>query len=171
MLKAQKVTLVDNLIEELKDAKSLVLVNYTGLNVKSQQELKKRLKEVGARMVVVKNTLLKRAIESAKIDNKVATDEILSGQTALVIADEDPIAPIQILGKFAKENELPKFKVGIVDGSFQDSGSLSKLSTLPGRDVLLGQVLGALMSPQYGLVGTLQGNIQKLLFILKQKAG
>jgi large subunit ribosomal protein L10 len=171
MLKAQKVVLVDNLVEELKDAKSLVLVNYTGLNVKSQQELKKRLKEAGARMIVVKNTLLKRAIESAKIDNKVATDEILSGQTALVIADEDPIAPIQILGKFAKENELPKFKVGIVDGSFQDSESLSKLSTLPGRDVLLGQVLGALMSPQYGLVGTLQGNIQKLLFILKQKAG
>jgi len=171
MFKAQKVTLVDNLIEELKDAKSLVLVNYTGLNVKSQQELKNRLKEAGARMVVVKNTLLKRAIESAKIDNKIATDEILSGQTALVIADEDPITPIQILGKFAKENELPKFKVGVVDGSFQDSESLAKLSTLPGRDVLLGQVLGALMSPQYGLVGTLQGNIQKLLFILKQKAG
>jgi len=171
MLKTQKVTLVDNLIEELKDAKSLVLVNYTGLNVKSQQELKKRLKEVGSRMVVIKNTLLKRAIESAKIDNKVATDEILSGQTALVIADEDPIAPIQILGKFAKENELPKFKVGVVDGSFQDSESLTKLSALPGRDVLLGQVLGALMSPQYGLVGTLQGNIQKLLFVLKQKAG
>jgi large subunit ribosomal protein L10 len=171
MFKAQKVTLVDNLIEELKDAKSLVLVNYTGLNVKSQQELKNRLKEAGARMVVVKNTLLKRAIESAKIDNKIATDEILSGQTALVIADEDPVTPIQILGKFAKENELPKFKVGVVDGSFQDSESLAKLSTLPGRDVLLGQVLGALMSPQYGLVGTLQGNIQKLLFILKQKAG
>ncbi len=122
-------------------------------------------------MVVVKNTLLKRAIELAKIDNKIATDEILSGQTALVIADEDPVAPIQILGKFAKENELPKFKVGVVEGSFQDSESLAKLSALPGRDVLLGQVLGALMSPQYGLVGTLQGNIQKLLFILKQKAG
>jgi large subunit ribosomal protein L10 len=171
MLKQQKVTLVENLTKELKDAKSLVLVNYTGLNVKSQQELKNRLKEAGARMVVVKNTLLKRAIESAKIDNKIATDEILSGQTALVIAGVDPIAPIQILGKFAKENELPKFKVGMVDGSFQDSESLAKLSTLPGRDVLLGQVLGALMSSQYGLVGTLQGNIQKLLFILKNKAG
>lgn len=170
MLKAQKVTLVDNLIAELKDAKSLILVNYTGLNVKSQQELKKRLKEVGGRMVVVKNTLLKRAFESAKIDNKIATDEILSGQTALVIADEDPIAPIQTLGKFAKENELPKFKVGVVDGTFQDSETLIKLSSLPSRDVLLGQVLGALMSPMYGLTGTLNGNLQKLVYILDQKS-
>jgi large subunit ribosomal protein L10 len=171
MLKAEKVTLVDNLIAEFKDAKSLVLVNYTGLNVKSQQELKRRLKEVNGRIVVVKNTLLKRAIKAAKIDDKMATDEILSGQTALVLADEDPIAPIQVLGKFAKEQELPKFKVGVVDGTFQDNESLVKLSTLPGRDVLLGQVLGALMSPEYGLVGTLQGNLQKLLFILKTKAG
>jgi large subunit ribosomal protein L10 len=171
MLKAEKITLVDNLVAELKDAKSLVLINYTGLNVKAQQDLKKRLKEVGGRMVVVKNTLLKRAFASAKIDDEMATDEILSGQTALVIADEDPIAPIQVLGRFAKEQELPKFKVGIVEGTFQDSESLAKLSTLPGRDALLGQVLGALILPEYGLVGVLQGNLQKLVYILKQKAG
>jgi len=171
MLKAEKVTLVDNLIAELKDAKSLVLINYTGLNVKAQQELKKRLKEVGGRMVVVKNTLLKRAIESAKINDKMATDEILSGQTAMILADEDPLAPIQVLGKFAKENELPKFKVGIVEGTFQDSESLAKLSTLPGRDALLGQLLGVLMSPEYGLLATLQGNLQKLVYVLKAKAG
>lgn len=168
MLKAEKVTLVDNLVAELKDAKSLVLVNYTGLNVKAQQDLKKRLKEVGGRMVVVKNTLLKRAFASAKINDKMATDEILSGQTALVLADNDPIAPIQVLGKFAKEAELPKFKVGIVEGTFQDEETLAKLSTLPGRDVLLGQVLGALISPKYGLVGVLQGNLQKLVYIVKQ---
>jgi large subunit ribosomal protein L10 len=170
MLKAEKVTLVDNLIAELKDAKSLVLINYTGLNVKAQQELKKRLKEVGGRMVVVKNTLLKRAFTSAKIDDKMATDEILSGQTAIVLADEDSIAPIQVLGKFAKEQELPKFKVGIVDGTFQDNEALAILSTLPGRDVLLGQVLGALMSSEYGLVATLNANLQKLVYVLDQKA-
>jgi large subunit ribosomal protein L10 len=170
MLKAQKVTLVENLVTDFKDAKSLVLINYTGLNVKSQQELKKRLKEVSGRMIVVKNTLLKRAIESAKIESKMASDEILSGQTAIVIADEDPVAPIQVLGKFAKEMELPKFKVGVVDGTFQDSESLIKLSSLPGRDALLGQVLWALVASEYGLVGTLNANLQKLVYILDQKS-
>jgi len=176
MLKAGKITLVENLIEELKRAKSLVLVNYTGLNVKAQQELKKRLNEVDGSMVVIKNTLLKRAGEAAKLDAGMVKDEVLQGQTALVIARVDPIGPIQVLGKFAKEfvseagSPLPKFKVGIVDGTFQDEASLSKLSMLPGRDVLLGQLLGALVSSEYGLVATLNGNLQKLVYILDQKA-
>jgi large subunit ribosomal protein L10 len=171
MKKLEKVTLVENLTKELQAAKSVVLVNYTGLNVKAQQDLKARLKEVGGKMVVVKNTLLKRAFELAKLDSNMAKDEILSGQTALLIANDDPIAPIQTLGKFAKEFELPKFKVGVVEGTFQDETSLTKLSTLPGRDVLLGQLLGALMASEYGLVGTLQGNLNKLVYILQSKAG
>jgi large subunit ribosomal protein L10 len=168
MLKAQKVTLVEELTKEIADAKSLVLVNYAGLNVKAQQELKKRLNAVGARMVVVKNTLLKRAVESAKIDSQTATDEILSGQTALVIS-----GAIQILGKFSKEFvseaglPVPKFKVGVVEGSFQDGTNLSKLSTLPSRDILLGQVLGGLMSTMYGLVGTLQSPMSQLVYTLQ----
>jgi large subunit ribosomal protein L10 len=170
MKKAEKVTFVENLTEELKDAKSVVLVNYSGLNVKAQQDLKSRLKEVNGRMVVVKNTLLKRAMENAKIDKEMAVSDILSGQTALILADGDPIAPIQVLGKFAKESELPKFKVGVVEGMFQDTDALTKLSTLPGRDALLGQVLGSLVGLEYGLVGTLQGNLSKLVYILNQKA-
>lgn len=177
MLKAQKVTLVENLTKELQGAKSLVLVNYTGLNVKAQQELKKRLNEAEGYMVVVKNTLLKRAAKEANLDEGMLTDEVLQGQTALIVAKEDALAPIQVLGKFAKEfvseagSPLPKFKVGIVDGTFQDEASLAKLSTLPGRDVILGQLLESLMSPMYGLVGTLESPMQKLVYILKTKAG
>lgn len=170
MKKAEKTLFVDNLTEELKSAKSVVLINYTGLSVKAQQDLKKRLKNVGGRMLVVKNTLLKRAGESAKVDPEILTDTVLSGQTALVIADEEPIAPLQVLGKFAKEFETPKFKVGFVEGSFQDTESLIRLSLLPGRDALLGQLLGVLMGPEYGLVGTLNGNLQKLIYILNEKA-
>jgi len=171
MKKAEKIFFVDNLTEEIKSAKSLVLVNYSGLNVKAQQDLKRRLKEVGAKMIVVKNTLLKRAGEAAKIDAGILEDSILTGQTALVVCDSDPIAPIQVLGTFAKEYEVPKLKVGIVEGMFQDSDSLTKISTLPGKDALLGQLLGALTAPSYGLLGVLSGNTQKLIYILKSKGG
>lgn len=171
MLKTEKRELVKDLSKTLQDAKSVVLVNYTGLNVKGQQELKTRLNAVNARMIVVKNTLLKIAASEAKLDMQAFTTDILQGQTALVVATEDAVAPIQVLGKFAKENELPKFKVGIVDGSFSDELALKKISTLPSKDVLLSQVLGSLMSSMYGLVGTLNGNMQKLIYILKTKAG
>lgn len=174
MKKAEKITFVEDLTKEFKDAKSLILVNYSGLNVTAQQELKKRLKEAGGRMVVVKNTLLKRAGEAAKVDPEMLTDTVLSGQTALVLADTDPVGPIQVLGKFSKEftttdgKPLPKFKVGMVEGMFQDEKSLSKLATLPSRDALLGQVLGALIAPQYGIVGTLNANLQKLVYVLSE---
>lgn len=168
MLKSEKVKLVEDLSGKLKEAKTVFLVNYSGLNVKAQQDLKSRLRESGSRMVVVKNTLLKRAGEDAKLDPKMIEDTVLSGQTALILSGEDAVAPIQILGKFAKEFSLPKFKVGVVEGSFQDEVSLTKLSTLPGRDVLLGQVLGALVASEYGLVGTLNGNLQKLVFVIDQ---
>src|SRR3990167_4059454 len=170
MKKAEKIFFVSNLTEELKSAKSVILVNYAGLSVKAQQELKRRLSEAGAKMLVVKNTLLKRAGEAAKIDPEVLTDTVLTGQTALILAGEDAIVPLSVLGKFAKEFEEPSLKVGIVDGSFQDTDSLIKLSNLPGKDALLGQLLGTLMGTSYGLVGTLNANTQRLLFVLNEKA-
>jgi len=166
MKKAEKIFFVENLTEELKKAKSFVLVNFAGLSVKAQQELKRRLKDVGSKMLVVKNTLLKRAAENAKLNAEVVKNEILQGQTALVISGEDPVAFIQVLGNFTKEYETPTFKVGVVEGVFQNPEALAKLSTLPGRDVLLGQLLGALTAPGYGLVGTLKGNLQKLVYVL-----
>ena len=168
MKKQEKVQLVENLSSVLKEAKSVILVNYAGLSVSLQQDLKSRLKEVDSKMVVVKNTLIKLAAKDAGLPEDLATDEVLSGQTALIISDSDPVAPIQILGKFAKDNNIPQFKVGIVEGSVQDKTALTKISTLPGKDALLGQVLGSLMSPSYGLVGVLQGNLQKLVYILKE---
>lgn len=168
MRKAEKPFLVENLAAELKAATSVVLVNFAGLTVKNQQELKKRLKKVGAKMLVVKNTLLKLAGENAKIDQNTLSDSVLIGQTALIITEEDPIAPLQVLGKFKEEFEIPEFKVGIVEGSFQDKEGLVKLSKLPGKEVLYVQVVGAISSPLYGLVGTLQGNLQKLLYILSE---
>ena len=171
MKKAEKPFFVENLAAELSSAKSVVLINFAGLSVKSQQELKRRLKETDAKMLVVKNTLLKRAGGAAKIPSDTLSDEVLSGQTALVIGSSDPIAPIQVLGKFASEFEVPSFKVGIIEGAFQDNEALVKISKLPGKDALLGQLLGTLLSPSYGLVGTLNANMQNLLYVLKQKAG
>jgi len=170
MKKLEKTFLVENLTQELKSAKSIVLINYTGMSVKIQQAFKKQLKEVGADMLVVKNTLLKIAGENAGIDKQTLADDILSGQTALIIASEDAIAPINVLGKFIKENEVPDFKVGIVEGTFQDKETLIALSNLPGRDALMGQVLGSLMSGVYQLVGTLNSNLQNLYYILDNKS-
>lgn len=167
MKKQDKIELVKSLGSTLSSSASVVMVNFEGLSVSLQQKLKKELKAVDADMVVVKNTLIKRAGTDAGIDESVLTDEVLSGQTALILTSSDPVAPIQVLGKFIKENQVPRFKVGVVEGNFQDSATLEKLSTLLGKDALLGLVLGSLMAPMTGLIGTLSGNMQKLLYLLQ----
>lgn len=169
MKKTEKQFFVENLKEELKSATSVVLVDYTGLSVKMQQELKKRLKTVGAKMFVAKNTLFKLAAKDAKLPDSILEDSVLSGPTAYIITEDDPIAFLQVIYKFSKEFELPQFKVGVIEGSFQDKNSLINLSQLPGKDVLYAQVIGSISAPLYGLVGTLQGNLQKLIYILNAK--
>lgn len=166
--KKEKVT---KLAETLKTAGSVTFVDYAGMGVKQQEDLKKRLREVSGEMMVAKNTLIKLAGKNAGLADEAFGDEVLAGQTAMITAGEDAVAPIQILGKFIKEFELPKFKAGVVEGKFQNSEALLAISKLPGREELSAQVLGAVMAPMYGLVGTLQGNLQKLLFILEQAKG
>jgi len=168
MLKNQKKELVKDLTEELKGASSVVLVEYQGLDMQKQGELRSQLREVGARMAVVKNTLTKLAGTNAGLSKEAFTDEVLSGPTAIVITQDDPIAPLQVLGKFAKEHDMPSMKVGVVENIFQDASALVKLSNLPSKDVLASQVIGALMAPSYTLIGVLNTNLQKLIYVLKE---
>lgn len=167
----KKKEIVKALSKELKEAASLVFVDYSGLTVKLQQELKKRLKAVGANMLVAKNTLLKLSGKEAQIPQEALKEEVLSGQTALIVSSDDAISPIQILGKFSKEFEAPRFKVGVVEGNFQDNDSLVKISSLPSKDALLGQMLSTIGSPLYGLVGSLEIKMQELIYILNAKQG
>lgn len=169
MNKQSKIELVQTFQTELKDAKAVVVIDYKGLSVKSLQELKKRLREVDASLRVVKNTLFRIAAENEKLPKEVS-DTVLEGPSAFVISKNDPIAPLQVLAKFAKENEIPQFKVGIVEGTFHDKDGLKKLASLPSKEILLGQAVGTIASPLYGIVGVLEANIQKLLYILKAKA-
>jgi len=168
MKKTEKAFFVENLAEELKKAKSSILVNYSGLSVSMQQDLKKELKGVGARMLVVKNTLFKLAGEKAKIPQETLEDSVLEGQNALILADEDPIAPLQILANFSVKHETPQFRVGIVEGYYHNQEALEKLSKFSGKDALFGQVLGTIASPTYGLIGVLQNNLNSLVYILSE---
>lgn len=168
MVQQAKKDYVKELSSTLEEANSVVLVDYSGLSVQMQQELKKRLKEVGATMTVAKNTLYKIAAEQAKYPKEATEETVIAGPSALVIANEDPISPLQIIADYAKEFEIPQFKVGVVEGSYQNKENLEKLSKLPGKDALVAQAMGAISAPLYSLVGTLEGNLQKLVFVLQQ---
>lgn len=162
---------VKSLTGELQEAKSFILVDFAKMGIKAQLDLKKKLKTGKSKMLVAKNTLLKIAINEAKLPKELTDDAILSGQTALIMGTEDPVSPIQAFGKFMSEAEVGQFKAGYLDGSFQDKESLVVISKLPSKEVLVGQVVGGIASPMYTLVSNLQANMQTLIGILSAKVG
>jgi large subunit ribosomal protein L10 len=85
-----------------------------------------------------------------------------------VITEDDPIAPLQILAKFAKEFNVPQLKIGIVEGSYQDKNALNELAKFPSKNAMFAQVVGSISSPLYSLVGTLQASMQNLISVLRQ---
>lgn len=162
-----KEKVVNKLTDELKAAKSVSLIDFTGLNMKAQNDLKKKLKEAKAKLLVAKNTLIKISGKDAKLPSEALSESILSGQTGVVIATDDPVTPIQVVG----ESENIKFKAGVLDGEFQDKDAMVTISKLPSKEVLVGQTVGNIAGGMYGLINNLTAKMQELVYILSVKAG
>jgi large subunit ribosomal protein L10 len=160
---------VKKLSELIGSAASVSFVDYTGMDMKSQQGLQNSLKESGSKMLVAKNTLLQIAAKEAGLPEDATTDTVLSGQTAVVISGADAVSPIQIIGKQIKLSEKPKFKAGVIDGVYYDANGLMKVSSLPSKEVLVSKVIGAVAGPLYGLVGVLNGNLNALVWALSAR--
>lgn len=168
-LKQPKIDAVSALTTKMKSASSVVFIDYKTLTMKEGQAMKKDLLVGEGKMMVAKNTLIKIAGKNAGLPEEALTDSVLSGQTAIIFANNDPVSPIQILGKFMAKAEKTTWKAGVVEGSFQDAASLSKISKLPSKEELFAQVVGGVSAPLYGLVATLNGNIQKLVYVLNAR--
>ncbi|MCL2740155.1 MAG: 50S ribosomal protein L10 [Oscillospiraceae bacterium] len=154
--KKQKVVELEAL---LKATKTGVLVDYRGLSVADDTELRNKLRAAGVTYSVIKNRLIKFALEGA---NLAELEPILKGPTALATSADDVVAPAKVLHDFAKENELLEIKGGFMEGKVVDIATIKQLATLPSKEVLLSKLLGSLQSPMYGLANVLQGNISGL---------
>ena len=159
----QKKAVVASISEKLKSSCAGVLVDYQGINVTDDTALRKELREAGVEYMVAKNTLLKRAAESAEISG---LEPSLEGATAIAISENDYVAASRILCKFAKDHEFFKIKSGFIDGKVIDSKEVNSLAKLPSREVLIAQALGGLNAPISGLANVLNGSIRGLVVAL-----
>jgi large subunit ribosomal protein L10 len=143
---SEKQAIVAQLVETLKSSASGVLVNYEGITVSEDTALRNELRKAGVEYSVVKNTLVRRALDDAGLSE---LDEVLNGTTSLAVSKDDPIAPMRVINKFAKDLKGEHFviKAGFMDGKVLPLEEISALAELPSKDVLLGQVLGMMLSP------------------------
>ncbi|MCB7304953.1 50S ribosomal protein L10 [Bariatricus massiliensis] len=139
-----KQPIVQAIADDIVDAQSIVLVDYRGLTVAQDTELRKQLREAGIIYKVCKNTMMKRAFEGTDF---AQLDEYLEGPSAVAISKDDATAPARILCKFAKTAEALELKAGVVEGTVYDITGLTELSKIPSREELLSKLLGSLQSP------------------------
>lgn len=152
--------------ELMGDAKTFFLVDYQGLSAGELNKLRAKLRDVGAQLLVAKNTLINVVLKEHGTED---FGEILKGPTALVLVGNDPVAPAKVLTDFAKENskELPSAKGGRLQGNLVAAEELKRIAKLPARDQLLSELVGVLQAPLQQLVGVLEGPQRNLVGVLQ----
>ena len=136
----EKKTVVDEIINKIKDSQSVILFTYQGLTVSELSSLRRELKKVDAEVCVYKNTLVKRALDDLKID----LDGFLEGPNAILFGKE-LLEPIKVISKFAKENDKAEIRVGIISGAKADLDEIREYATIPSREGLLTMLAGGMI--------------------------
>ena len=149
----QKKAVVAELVEKLKAAQAGVIVDYRGLTVEEDTQLRAKLREAGVEYKVIKNTLTRFAIKEVGYD---AMDEALNGPSSLAISETDPVAPAKVISDFAKTNENLTIKAGFLDGKVLTLDEIKTLADTPSREVLIAKIMGSMNAPISKLVRTLQ---------------
>ncbi|GAH43326.1 unnamed protein product [marine sediment metagenome] len=163
--KDSKKKIVEDLIEELKNSKGIILTDYKGMNVSQINSLRDELKEKKVIFKVVKNSLIERVSEELDIKDLIKD---LVGCTAVAFSDEDGVAPAKLLKEYSKKNKVEiKIKSGLVEGRFLNPEKIMEIASLPSKDVLVAQMVAGVKSPLYSLVFVLQGPLKGLIYTLE----
>ncbi len=144
----QKQQMVADLSEKLKTAAAGVFVDYCGLTVEEDTNLRNKMREAGIEYTVVKNTLTKRAANEA---GYTEFDEILNGPTALALSFDDVVAPARVIAEFAKDHDVFEIKAGFMDGRAMSLEEVTALSKIPSKDTLYAMLAGGLNATISGL--------------------
>ncbi len=143
---SEKQAIVAELTQRIKGASSGIFVDYKGITVAQDSELRGELRKNDVEYSVIKNTLCRRAIDELGLSEM---DPILNGTTSLATSKGDPIAPFRVITDFAKKMGEDKFnvKAGFMDGKVLSLSEMSEISALPSLDALYAKVLGTMLAP------------------------
>ncbi|MCC8081103.1 MAG: 50S ribosomal protein L10 [Lachnospiraceae bacterium] len=139
-----KQPVIQEISENVDGAQSVVVVDYCGLTVEQDTQLRRELRAAGITYKVYKNTMMRRAFEGTDF---ASLDQVLEGPSAIAISKDDATAPARVLAKFAKTAPALEIKAGVVEGGFYDAAGMQAISAVPSREELLGKLLGSIQSP------------------------
>lgn len=153
-----KQPVVNEIAKQVKDAQSVVLVDYRGLTVEQDTQLRKALRESDVTYKVYKNTLINLAFKGTDFES-LAGD--LKGPSAIAISKTDATSPARVLAKFAKDAPALELKSGVVEGTYYDASGILEIAKIPNREELLSRLLGSMQSPIANLARVLKQIAEK----------
>ena len=139
-----KKPVVEEISNSIKDAAAVVLVNYKGISVEQDTQMRKELREAGVTYKVYKNTMMNFAFQGTPCESLC---KHLEGTNALAVSATDATAPARIMAKYAKQFPKLELIAGVVEGNYNDQTAMQAIADIPSRDVLLGRLLGSMQSP------------------------
>jgi large subunit ribosomal protein L10 len=157
--KAEKAETVADLTARLKASSTAVLADYRGMTVGQMRDLRSKLRDGGIDMVVVKNTLARRAAKAAGYE-RLSSE--LTGPIAMLFAADDVSGPARILNDYIRANRKMVIKAGLLEGQVVKADTVVELADLPSREVLISRLLGAMQTPLANLANVLQAPLSKL---------
>jgi large subunit ribosomal protein L10 len=164
MARPEKEAIVSEVYEKLAKSQSVVLVDFRGLTVQEATALRKKLREAGVELRVLKNTLVRLAAAKANLGD---LNVYLQGPTAIAFGYDDPVSPAKILAEFAKDHKKLELKGGVLEGNVIDQAMITALADLPSREVLLGQLAGLIQAPLRNLANVLSAPIRNTVYVLE----
>ena len=155
-----KKQVVSDIVKKFQDAQSVIIVNYNGLTVEQVTGLRAQFRAAGVEYVVLKNTLVRRALQELNIEG---LDEVLNGPSAFAFGMNDPVSPAKILNDFITKNktEAISIKAGLLGSDIMTLDQIKSLAETPSREVLLARLLGSLQSSIAGFVRVLDAIAKK----------
>jgi len=156
--KAEKAATVDTITTRLKESSTAVLADYRGMTVGQMSDLRSKLRDGGIEMMVVKNTLARRAAKAAGYEQ---LNSELIGPIAMIFAGEDVSAPARILNEYIRANRKMVIKSGLLEGQLIKADAVVELADLPSREILLSRLLGAMQAPLGNLARVLQAPLSQ----------
>ena len=155
--------IVADIADRLQRAQGVFLVDFTGLNVAEETDLRGQLGDLEVEYRVVKNTLALRAVALAKFP---IDETLFRGPTALALSYDDPLQPAKVLAAFQKKLDKPRIKAAVIEGQLYDAEAALQFAAIPSKQELLAKMVGSLQSPVSGFVRTLQAVLREIVGVL-----
>jgi len=168
MNREEKSEIIQQVAEKLNKAQGVYLTEFSGLTVSEISDLRKKFREQDIEYKVVKNTLIKKALEQTNISDKLA--EGLKNTTGIALGYDDPIAPAKVIKKYSDDNEKLKFKMASVDGTIFEASELDTLSKMLSKVENIGRIAGTINNTISGVPGTINAVMRDMVSVLDQIA-